>query len=615
MRSLKKEPRVYLNLRELYRLFRDIFEIAKPKTFFLFLSSICIGIVSLAQVVSLGLVIPILNGLINKSNFSNVLTVPVVGPIIKRMPFINSNIEIFLFTIILILLAVYIENFASFVSNMLTLSVATRVNQSVKNKMFERYLGFIKAFYDKYAAGELSNVLAMAGECGTLIVRTNKFLINAAVTITFLTLLMWISWKLTLSVFILLLVNRKVIRVISNKIYHSADKAMQENMKLGVHLWDILFNIPLVKLYATEEKELKKFVDTNEEIRRHNFNVCKKQEALPALIDIINSTGIIIILCISVFLFIYRGDYSLSKFLIYFVILRRFTTYVNQSVAVWGTITETIPRAKQALWVFDDSDKGYIESGAIKFEALKEGIAFKNVSFCYVKDMPILTDVTFSAKKGDVIAIVGPTGAGKTTIVNFLPRFYEYEAGSIEMDGINIREFDIKSLRKKIGVVSQDVMILNDTIKNNIIYGLEKWRVDTQRLDEAAHQAQAYDFIMSLPDKYDTFVGDRGVRLSGGERQRISIARAILKDPDILILDEATSALDTETETLIQKAIENLIKSRTVFVVAHRLSTIKNADWVIVLENGKIREQGKPQELLERKEIFYRYWELQRLFY
>jgi ABC-type multidrug transport system fused ATPase/permease subunit len=301
--------------------------------------------------------------------------------------------------------------------------------------------------------------------------------------------------------------------------------------------------------------------------------------------------------------------------MIYFLILRRLASHINIFSQQWNMLMKFPPNIRKILWVFDDSDKPFIKNGDIQFEALKNEIAFKDIRFSYIPGIPIIKGVSFSVKKGQILAIVGPTGAGKTTVVNFLPRFYEYDSGAIEIDGINLREFEEKSLRKKIGIVTQDAMLMNDTIKNNITYGLEKNDCNDISFEAAVHNAQLHDFIMSLPEKYDTIVGDRGIRLSGGEKQRVSIARAMLKNPDIISLDEATSSLDSHTEKLIQQAINNAVKGKTVFVIAHRLSTIKNADWIIVLEDGQIPEQGPLKELLEKKNRFYYYWELQKLFY
>jgi ATP-binding cassette subfamily B protein/subfamily B ATP-binding cassette protein MsbA len=240
---------------------------------------------------------------------------------------------------------------------------------------------------------------------------------------------------------------------------------------------------------------------------------------------------------------------------------------------------------------------------------VKGDLEFRNVSFDYIKGITVLKDISFKAKAGETVALVGPTGVGKTTLANLIPRFYDPDAGQILIDGKDIRDMDLTSLRKQVSFVSQDVFLFNGTVKENILYG----RLDAsdEEVIAAAKAANAHDFIMELADGYNTQVGERGVKLSGGQKQRISIARAILKDAPILILDEATSSVDTQTERLIQEALEKLMKNRTTIVIAHRLSTIQKADQIIVIKEGKITEKGKHEELLELKGLYSQLCEAQ----
>jgi ABC-type multidrug transport system fused ATPase/permease subunit len=603
-----------LTPKEFYRMFIAIFKLARPKISLWLLSSACIIVASVSQAFGLGLIIPVLNGLIDKAQFSGILNIPLLGDIIRHLPFTPSNLNIFLFIIGLVITAVYVENLALFISSLSMSWVSADITYTMRTRMMEKYLSFAKAFFDRESAGMLNSMICnIIRESGTFILQFNNLFMKSAFAFMLLIFMLMISWKLTLVVFILLAIAGFITQKMSRQILSSAQEGLKESVELEVHNWRILQNMPLVKLYTTEEKELKAFTATAKEARRHAFDVSKKEAFAQRLIEIINSTGILTVVCISVLLFLWREAYSLGSFLVYFVVLNRFVSYVNQTVNIWNSLPVLAPSIDMTLWVFDDSDKPYIKSGAVAFDSVKSEIAFKDVHFSYMKGSQVLKGISFSVKKNQMFAIVGPTGAGKTTIANLLPRFYEYDSGAIEIDGVNIRQFDVKSLRKKMGVVTQDIAVFADTIGNNITYGLDK--VDEKTLDEAARNAQIYDFIMGLPQKYDTFVGERGVMLSGGEKQRISIARALLKNPDILILDEATSSLDTHTEMLIQEAVENVRKNRTVFVIAHRLSTIKKADHIIVLEDGQIKEEGPLKELLEKKGRLYYYWELQKLFY
>ena len=240
---------------------------------------------------------------------------------------------------------------------------------------------------------------------------------------------------------------------------------------------------------------------------------------------------------------------------------------------------------------------------------VKNDIVFKNVTFNYDGTESILKDISFMMKKGTVTALVGASGAGKSTVADLIPRFYDVASGAIEIDGTDIRDLNIKSMRKMMGIVSQETILFNDSIGANIKYGLQS--VTDDQLYEAAKNANAYDFIIDQPNGFNTIIGEKGVRLSGGQRQRIAIARAILKNPSILILDEASSSLDTESEFLVQKAIDNLMEDRTVLVIAHRLTTVENADTIVVMKDGKIADSGSHKELLEKDGVYTRLYKKQ----
>jgi len=595
-------------------LIRQTFKLTKPSIFILGLSSFCLFIAAVSQGLGLGIIIPVLNGLTDKNGFLGILSIPVLGKVLKSLPFALADMSIFLTVMVIIAMAVLVENCAMYISRILAAKSAQQMNFTVKNAIYERYLSFGLAFYDKQKMGILNNILSnQSSKSGFLIMSCNTLLKQVGFSLMLFVILVLISWKLTLVVFLLLFANHRITKILANKIKLSAHERVKEDIKLSAFAWGILQNMSLIKIQTTEQKELKRYIATNKKAVQQHFNVEKKQAALPRLLELVNSFGTIILVCVAVFLFVVTKEYSLGRFLVYFVALRRFSQYTIETSSAWAQLRAAEPSIRKVLWVFDETDKVHISSGNIIFQSVNNKIAYKNVYFNYIKNIPVLYDINFEIKKGQLFAIVGPTGAGKTSILQLLTRFYEYNYGSIEIDGINIREFDIKSLRQKIGLVSQNILLIDDTILANITYGIEK--VSKKKINEAAQQAYIYNFVMELPDKYDTMVGDRGMKLSGGERQRLSIARAILKNPDILILDEATSALDTETERCIQQAIENLVQNRTVFVIAHRLSTIKNADMILVIEKGRIIEQGPIQKLLEAKGRFYHYWQLQNLFY
>jgi len=273
------------------------------------------------------------------------------------------------------------------------------------------------------------------------------------------------------------------------------------------------------------------------------------------------------------------------------------------------TAQSSFAAAERIFEILDSPSEAQTDKGTRAVATFDREIAFEDVSFSY-GDAPVLSHVSFVARKGEIIALVGASGAGKSTLVDLIPRFYELENGRITIDGIDTRSLKLPALRSLTGIVSQDTVLFNDTVRNNIAYGTERSYTDEQ-VETAARAANAHAFIAELPDGYDTLLGERGTRLSGGQRQRLAIARALLRDPPILILDEATSALDTESERLVQEAVDRLLEGRTVFVIAHRLSTIVHADLILVLERGEIIERGTHAELLSAGGAYNRLYTLQ----
>ena len=275
-----------------------------------------------------------------------------------------------------------------------------------------------------------------------------------------------------------------------------------------------------------------------------------------------------------------------------------------------GSIAACVGPLDEVMEIFSDEGKHYVRNGDENFGGLKENIEFKNLTFSYADEREVLKNVSFEVRKGKMTAIVGPTGSGKSTLINLIMRYYDCEPGSITVDGTDVREFTLDSFLRHVALVSQETLLLHDSLKNNITYGLSE--VSEEALNEAVERARLSELVSLLPEGLNTLIGDRGVKLSGGEKQRVSIARALLKGSEILILDEATSSLDSKTEKLIQEAIDEAITDRTAIVIAHRLSTIQHADSILVLEDGKIKEQGTLDELLAKKGAFYGLWEEQK---
>jgi subfamily B ATP-binding cassette protein MsbA len=298
-----------------------------------------------------------------------------------------------------------------------------------------------------------------------------------------------------------------------------------------------------------------------------------------------------------------------SEFLVFVAVVMRLLQPMKQLSQLPAVAQNSFASAERIFQVLDQPAESALDKGTIATPAFRERIEFEHVSFAY-DDEAVLSDISFTAKQGDVVALVGASGAGKSTLVDLIPRFYQPTSGRITLDGIDIRQITIPSLRALTGIVSQETVIFNESVRANIAYGRANKYTDAQ-IESAARAANAHAFIAELPQGYDTVLGERGARLSGGQRQRIAIARALLLDPPILILDEATSALDTESERLVQEAIDRLLTGRTVFVIAHRLSTIQHATEILVLDRGRVVERGTHEELLERRGAYHRLHALQ----
>jgi subfamily B ATP-binding cassette protein MsbA len=298
------------------------------------------------------------------------------------------------------------------------------------------------------------------------------------------------------------------------------------------------------------------------------------------------------------------GAMDSATLITFMIMVMRLLPPLKQLSQAPTTAQQSFASAERLFEVLDQPTEMQLDHGTRAVDGLREAIAFERVSFAY-DDEPVLRDVSFVARRGEVVALVGASGAGKSTLVDLIPRFYEPSSGVIRLDGVDTREIALASLRGLTGIVSQDTVLFNDTVRSNIAYGATN-RFTDEQIEAAARAANAHGFISELPDGYATVLGERGTRLSGGQRQRLAIARALLTDPPILILDEATSALDTESERLVQEAIDRLLEGRTVFVIAHRLSTVVHADQILVLERGEIVERGTHAELLAMRGVYHR---------
>ncbi|MHB8626648.1 MAG: ABC transporter ATP-binding protein [Aggregatilineales bacterium] len=398
---------------------------------------------------------------------------------------------------------------------------------------------------------------------------------------------------------------------LSNQARREFRKSRKEMGNVNAELQEGISGVREVQAFNREDENISRFRETNAANRDVNVRAVSYSSALAPTLNALSYVGLAVVACTgglallgnSTFVSLFGGAISIGLVFAFFAYTQRFSQPVQQIAVLWTNIQSAIAGSERIFGILDVKPEIVDKPGAIDMPPIRGNVEFDNAKAEYQKGVPVLRGINLSAKAGQTVAIVGPTGAGKTTIVNLIPRFYDVSSGSVKIDGIDVRDVKAATLRRQIGIVLQDSFLFSDTVMNNIRYGRPE--ATDEEVIEAAKLASADTFVERLPEKYETILGERGSGLSQGQRQLLSIARAALANPRLLILDEATSSVDTRTERLIQKALEKLLHGRTSFVIAHRLSTIRHADLVLMLSGGEIIERGTFNELLAQKGAFY----------
>lgn len=415
-------------------------------------------------------------------------------------------------------------------------------------------------------------------------------------------LLLTINVKLTLLTFMIMPFMIYFAIHYNGKMRRNFRQIRESLADINGRLEDSISGIRVVKSFTNEEYEIEKFDDGNENFKFLRTKSVRYLGIFGAGINFFSNAATTITLTLGGY-FVYKGEIKVGDLVAYLIYINQFLQPVKRLANFVEQYQRGMAGFKRFTDVMDIKPDIVDKEGAFPIEHVNGEVQFENVSFSYDNKNTVLYNINLGVHKGETVALVGPSGAGKTTLCSMIPRFYEADSGNIKIDGIDIQDITIKSLRSNIGIVQQDVFLFSGTIRENIAYG----RLDAseEELIMASKAANAHDFIMELPEGYDTFIGERGVKLSGGQKQRLSIARMFLKNPPILILDEATSSLDNQSEAVIQKSVEELSKNRTTFIIAHRLATIKNAKRIIVLTDKGIEEQGTHRELMDKKGVYY----------
>lgn len=579
--------------------YRQLFDLLKHSPLLLVGLVVVSLLATFTEGLGIGLILPLLN--------DSPLQITALG----KIPFLESSnlfigemdlmSRIRLAAIVLVLI-VFMRSVFSYVSQVLAVYLQANTERRLQEQIFRQILAVQISFIHGERQGDLLETLMRhTRQLGSLILSLANGLIHCFTVIAYVGLALLISWQLTLiAIALLLVLVRLTYQGFSVRINQLSRKQEASGLRFMSFITEQLSALHLTHLFAQEKHSLDRFMTAQQEYYGYYVRANQLVSLSRPLFRFLSTLALGILLFLGTFLLDDHSKGGLGQIALFLVIAFRLMAPVSSLNQVKAQMDNLSPYLRSVIDFIRREDKPYLKNGDVHFEGLKTGIVFKNVTFKYHADEgQIIKDVTIDIPKGKMVAVIGPSGAGKSTLVHLVTRLYDAEKGSILVDGTDLRNFDLTSWRSQLAVISQDVFLFNNTVRANLKFS--KIEASDKEMYHAAELAQAHDFIMELPEGYDTMLGDRGVRLSGGQKQRIAIARAMLVDPQLLILDEATSDLDSTAEQAIQAAIEKYRQSRTMLVVAHRLSTIRKADSIIVLDAGAVIEQGTHEELLLKR--------------
>ena len=517
---------------------------------------------------------------------------------------------------VLLLLAI-VTIFVSLLSNLFRYmgawtveNMRTRTLQRMRNEMFSKVVDMNVGYFSDQRKGDIiSKIPSDVGVVQFCITNTLQVAFREPFLIIGYTVMMVaISWELALFSVLFLPVVALIIGSIVKRLRHPARTSQQRMGELVSTLDESLSGIKVIKSYNATGYVKQKFYDLSEDLARLTLSMARRQQLASPMSEFLGISAVGVILVFGGSL-VFKDALSPEGFIAFIAMFSQITRPVRTFIDQFSNINQGIAAGERIFSIIDAQSEIQDKPGAIELDGLKDKIEFRDIHFSYDGSREVIEGISFEIKRGETVALVGPSGGGKSTLSELIPRFYDVKAGDILIDGVSVRDYTQDSLRAHMSVVAQDTVLFNDTIEGNIAMG--KAGATHDEIVEAARIANADCFIQEAPEGYQTNIGDRGVKLSGGQRQRLSIARAVLKNPEILILDEATSALDTESEKLVQDALNKLLVGRTSVVIAHRLSTIHNADKIIVVDHGRVAEQGTHTELLAKGGIYAKLIELQ----
>lgn len=512
----------------------------------------------------------------------------------------------------MILLVVVIKNFFIYMQGFFMAFVQQSVVRNLRDSLFDKYQRLSLNYFHRRRTGQIisrvTNDVVVLNE--SIDLSFNHLVVDSIMTLLFGAFLIILSWKLTLMAMVVLPVVFGFIWFIGRKLRKYSERSQARMADVNSVLEEAINNTRIVKAFSMEKFESKRFFKTTFEYFRSLLRMTRiRHLASPINDTLITMAGVVILLYAGARIIAGTGELDAGDFMTFLIAMFSMIKPVKSLSQIHIKIQEGLAAAERVFKVIDTPESIKDNPDARHIERFEISITFSNVNFKYDTGEQVLKDLTFQVGHGEVVAIVGPSGAGKSTILDLVPRFYDPQSGSILIDGEDIKNYSLASLRGLLGIVTQETLLFNDTICNNIAYGRNG--IADEKVIEVAKMANADRFIREFEHGYDTLVGNRGVMLSGGQRQRLAIARALLKDPQILIFDEATSALDTESEALVQEAISRIMHNRTTLVVAHRLSTITHADRIVVIDKGQLVETGTHQQLIDNDGLYRRLYMMQ----
>ena len=521
--------------------------------------------------------------------------------------YIGDKIEILVKICIIILIVFFLKNVFGYLQAYFMAYIEYASMNELRNAAYKHLHKLPLSFFKKEKVGDIiSRITNDISRIQESISATFSNLVKEPFTIiVFLAIAVSISWELTLLAAIILPVSMLAIGWIGLKVREQSTTVQEKLADITSVLQETISGVKVVKAFGMEQYENKNFVSETKSFLKVVLRVVRIKNSASPVTEMISVIVGAVIIYYGGVLVLSKSTLSASLFMGFLLAIFQMMRPIKEMSTVNNRIQEASAAADRVFEILDIIPDIKNKPDAKVLTEFKDSILFENISFRYDDaDELILNNINFKVSKGDIVALVGPSGGGKSTLVDLIPRFYDPADGRLLVDGEDIREFSIESLRSKMGIVTQETFLFNASIKQNIAYGLEDYPLE--KIIEAAKTANAHNFILETAKGYDTIIGERGIKLSGGQRQRITIARALLKNPEIMIFDEATSALDSESEILVQEAIERLMKNRTTFVIAHRLSTIRNATKIIVIDYGKIIQEGTHDALIKDNSGLYK---------